>query len=98
MTRKKRDGAAIVGVGAAACAACCAGPIVGFLAAIGIGTAASFALLGFVGLGFALAVSVALVRRHRAATACATGPEAVTVAAPTRRSATDVEASAASRS
>ena len=40
---RQRDGAAIVGVGAAACAVCCAGPILAFLAAIGLGTAAGFA-------------------------------------------------------
>jgi hypothetical protein len=33
-----RDGAAVVGIGVAACVACCAGPVLGFIAAIGIGT------------------------------------------------------------
>ena len=35
---------AIVGVGAVACAACCVGPILGSLTAIGLGTAAGVAL------------------------------------------------------
>ena len=36
----KKENATIVGVGVAACAVCCAGPILGVLAAIGLGTAA----------------------------------------------------------
>ncbi|MCU1503162.1 MAG: hypothetical protein JWM12_2516, partial [Ilumatobacteraceae bacterium] len=32
----KREGAAVIGAGAAACAACCAGPILGFLGAVGL--------------------------------------------------------------
>jgi hypothetical protein len=34
--RDTRAGLGVIGVGAAACAACCAGPIVGFLTAIGL--------------------------------------------------------------
>ena len=45
----KKENTAIMGVGVAACAVCCAGPILGVLAAIGLGTAAGFALF-FVGL------------------------------------------------
>ncbi len=72
----RRDGAALVGVGAAACAVCCAGPILGFLAAIGVGTAAGFARFGVVGLLSALTVGVAMyVRRRRRSTACVPGSE-----------------------
>lgn len=46
MNAKKKENAAIVGVGVAACAVCCAGPILAVLAAIGLGTAAGFALFG----------------------------------------------------
>lgn len=71
MTAKKRDNAAIVGVGLAACAVCCAGPILGVLAAIGAGTVAGFALFGtvavFVG---AMLVAFVVVRRRRRAAAC----------------------------
>lgn len=42
----KRENATIIGVAVAACAVCCAGPILGVLAAIGLGTAAVFALFG----------------------------------------------------
>ena len=67
----KRNNAAVVGVGAA-CVACCVGPILGLLAAIGIGTAAGVALFGVFGLLVA-AVGLVLVarrqtRRHAACT------------------------------
>ena len=44
--RTVKENATIIGVGVAACAACCAGPILGVLAAIGLGTAAGIALFG----------------------------------------------------
>ena len=68
----KRDGAALVGVGVAACAVCCAGPILGFLAAIGLGTAVGFAVFGVSALvvGAAIAAFV-IVRRRRRAASCA---------------------------
>ena len=67
----KKDGAALVGVGVAACAVCCAGPILGFLAAIGLGTALGVAVFGVGALivGAAIAVFV-IVRRRRRATSC----------------------------
>lgn len=61
----KLDGAAVLGVGAAACAACCTGPILGLLAAIGIGTAAGFALFGLAGVIVAAIVGAVLYRRRR---------------------------------
>ena len=45
----KKENATIIGVGVAACAVCCAGPILG--ARIGLGTAAGFALFGARGGG-----------------------------------------------
>ena len=60
MNAKKKENAAIVGVGVAACAVCCAGPILGVLAAIGLGTAAGFALFGTVAVVVG-AVSIAFV-------------------------------------
>lgn len=65
----KRENAAIVGVGVAACAVCCAGPILGVLAAIGLGTAAGFALFGGIAVlvGAAIAGFVVVRRRRRAA-------------------------------
>lgn len=64
-----KENAAILGVGVAACAACCAGPIIGVLAAIGLGTAAGFALFGTLAIlvGAAVAGFVFLRRRRRSA-------------------------------
>jgi hypothetical protein len=77
----KRDNAAVVGVGAAACAVCCAGPILGFLAAIGLGTALGAAIFGVSALAIgALALVLVLRRRQHRLAACATAPaEAVPV-------------------
>ncbi|MEO8264755.1 MAG: hypothetical protein ABI706_04500 [Ilumatobacteraceae bacterium] len=65
MTTKKQD-VALIGAGAAACAVCCAGPMLGFLAAIGLGTAAGVAVFGAAGLVIAvIGVLVVLGRRRR---------------------------------
>ena len=71
MSAKKKENAAIVGVGVAACAVCCAGPILGVLAAIGLGTAAGFALFGTVAIVIgAVLMALVVVRRRRRAAAC----------------------------
>lgn len=65
MSTKKQE-AAVVGVGLAACAACCAGPILGVLTAIGLGTAAGVGLLGAGALVIGMvAATVVVVRRRR---------------------------------
>lgn len=81
MSANKKDNAAIVGVGVAACAACCAGPILGVLAAIGLGTAAGFALFGTLAVVVgAAAVALVVVRRRRGAVCAVTEtPEPVAV-------------------
>lgn len=62
----KKENAAILGAGVAACAVCCAGPILGVLAAIGLGTAAGAALFGASAMLIgALAVAVVMIRRRR---------------------------------
>lgn len=67
--RSKKENAAIVGVGAAACAACCAGPIIGFLGALGL--LAGVTLFGSIGLAAAAIVLLMLMsRRRRQSTAC----------------------------
>ena len=82
----KKENVAIVGVGVVACAACCAGPILGFLAAIGLGTAAGFALFGAAALAIgALAVVIVLRRRRRRANACVPVSGPVSVGNPTVR-------------
>ena len=79
----KKETAAVIGVGAVACAACCAGPILGFLAAIGLGTAAGFALFGLVAVGAVAIVIVIVVRRRRRhADSCAASPGPVAVEMP----------------
>lgn len=66
-----KDGAAIVGIGAAACAVCCTGPILAFLAAIGLATAAGLALFGVGAIVVGAAwVALVLVRRRRRARRC----------------------------
>lgn len=67
-----KEGAGLLGIGVAACAVCCAGPILGFLAAIGIGTVVGVAVFGVVGLAIALLAIVPVVRRRRATAACET--------------------------
>lgn len=81
--RTKKENVAVVGVGAVACAACCAGPILGFLAAIGLGTAAGFALFGTAALAVgALTTVIVLRRRRRRANTCAATPRQVAVEMP----------------
>jgi hypothetical protein len=77
-----KDNAAVVGVGVAACAVCCAGPILGVLAAIGLGTVAGFALFGVVVIMIgALLIALVIVRRRRRVAACAATeiPETVSI-------------------
>jgi hypothetical protein len=62
----RRENGAIVGVGITACAVCCAGPVLGVLAAIGVGTAADVALFGAMAIVIgAVAAGIVRVRRRR---------------------------------
>lgn len=66
-----KENAAIIGVGAVACAACCAGPIIGVLAAIGLGTATGIVFSGLLGVAIAaIGASIVLRRRRRKSNAC----------------------------
>jgi len=78
----KKDGAAIVGVGVVACAACCAGPVLGFIAALGVGTVLGVALFGVVGLLVAVIGTGWLIRR-RLQQACQPAPTEVALPMPT---------------
>lgn len=86
------DGVGLVGIGAAACLACCAGPMLAVLGGLGLTGLAGTLLIGAAGLvATAGAVIAVLVVRRR--TTCALpddGP--VTVAAPTRRLPASTEA------
>lgn len=67
----RKESAAIVGVGVAACAVCCAGPILGVLGAIGLGTVAGFALFGALAIVVGASVlALVLVRRRRRVASC----------------------------
>jgi mercuric ion transport protein len=64
MSTKKQD-LTLVGAGVAACAVCCAGPILGFLAAVGLGTAVGAVLYGTIAVVIGAAVAVVAVMRRR---------------------------------
>ena len=93
-----KAGLGVLGVGAAACAACCAGPILGFLAATGIASALGAVTFGAAGLLIVLAIAAVLWQRRRRAQACATGPSGpVTLDAPQLRRATEPAGDARSK-
>jgi hypothetical protein len=55
----------VAGVGAVACAVCCAAPILGVLAAIGLGTVPATTLLGVAGLLIGAVVGAMVATRRR---------------------------------
>ena len=76
-----KENAALIGAGAAACAVCCAGPIVGLLAALGLGAVAGAFLFGGVGLlAVAVVGTVLVARRRRRQAACTSRPDSQPVA------------------
>jgi hypothetical protein len=80
-----RGSFSVVGIGAPACVACCAGPLLAFLGGLGIAGLASILVIGAAGLlvtEAAVAV-IAIVRRRRTTCDVPEGP--VPVAVPTRR-------------
>jgi hypothetical protein len=78
-TSPAKAGAGVLGVGVAACAACCAGPILGALSAVGIASAAGYLVAGSLAIVVGLlAAAFVVVRRRRRHAACA--PPADTVA------------------
>lgn len=89
MKKAGNDGISVVGIGAAACVACCAGPILAFLGGLGIAGLASTLLIGAIGLLITVAAlaAVGVVRRRRSACEVPVdGPVAVSI--PTRRAPT----------
>lgn len=84
-----RAGVGFLGAGAAACVACCAGPILGFLAATGIASALGAVAFGAAGLVVVLAVAAVLwPRRRRRTRQCNRTPEPVSVDTPRLKSRT----------
>ena len=63
--RTNKQGAGLLGIGIAACAVCCAPPLLAFLAAASAGTLVSFAMFGVGGLGVAVVAAVVLLRRRQ---------------------------------
>ena len=82
-TPRPKAGLGLLGAGAAACAACCAGPILGFLAATGIATVFGAVLFGVVGLIVVVAIGAVLwQRRRRRAGSCTPESGPVTMDPP----------------
>ena len=81
-----KDTAKVAGLAVVACAACCAGPIIGFLGAVGLATALGVFLFGATGLAVAGVSGLWWFRRrkrHRSCTASTSTP--VTLSAPRMR-------------
>lgn len=80
-----KTGAGLLGVGAVACAACCAGPVLGFLAGVGLTAAVSAVLFGIAGV-VAVIVAAGVLWRRRRARRCSPAPtEPVVVETPRLR-------------
>jgi hypothetical protein len=84
-----RGGFGVFGIGVAACAACCAGPIVGFLAATGLVTVAGVAAFGIAGLLVLVPASLWWFRRRAQMCASPAEPVAVPVELGARQVAVD---------
>lgn len=63
MKKDSKDGFSILGLGAAACVACCAGPILAFLGGLGIVGLASTVLIGASGLLITVVAIAAFTNR-----------------------------------
>ena len=85
MSERTTGGFRLLGVGAAACVACCAGPLLAFLGGLGVAGLASTLVVGAVGLAVAAVAAVAFLFVRRRRTGCAVPDPIVPVAAPTRR-------------
>lgn len=86
-TSEKRKGLGILGFGAAACVACCVGPILTVLGAITAAGVISTLAIGAAGLAIAAAGAIAFVavRRRRRAGCQLASYQSVAIASPTRR-------------
>lgn len=84
----RRQGFSIVGIGAAACVACCAGPILALLGGMSLAGLASTLVIGTAGVVIAVTALAGIlgVRRRRVTAACqTTSPDPVAVATPSRK-------------
>jgi hypothetical protein len=74
-----KDGLGVVGIGVAACAACCAAPLLGVLAATGLFTVAGLAAFGIAGLLVLVPAALWWYRRRLRAQTCASPAEPMAV-------------------
>lgn len=85
-TPDRKSGLGVLGTGAAACAACCAGPVLGFLAATGVATLLGAVVFGAIGVVAVLAgAAVFRHRRRRRNQRCAPATTPVPLDAPVRK-------------
>ena len=87
MTENTKGAMSVVGVGAAACAACCAVPIMGVLAAAGVATLVAYAEVGAIALAIAVPVLIWAIHKRRTPTACSVdrGPQPVELTSARRQ-------------
>ena len=85
MSGPTNRGFGLLGIGAAACVACCAGPVLAFLGGLSVAGALSSAIVGWFGLLVAAVAAVAYLVVRRRRPACAVPAGDVRVAAPSRR-------------
>jgi len=79
----RREGLGLLGLGAAACVACCAGPILAFLGGLTIAGLASTLLFGAAGLAVAVIAGASWWAIRRRRLACSPpADQPVAVAAP----------------
>jgi len=91
VSRAKKDGLGVLRVGAVACVACCAGPILALLGGLSAAELASTVFIGGVGVVIVVVAATALfvLRRRRANDTCVVEAAApVPVGAPRRKAPT----------
>lgn len=82
MRTRRRDGLSMVGLGAAACVACCAGPLLAFLGGLTIAGTVGTVFIGTAGLVVAVVGAAAFVVVRRRSEPCRPEPGPVAVASP----------------
>ena len=92
MKEHERSGFGIIGVGAAACVVCCAGPLLAFLGGLSVAGLAATLVVGGIGLAIAVSAAAAFVIVHRRRKRCVAPDRTVPVAPPRSRSPHTVEA------
>ena len=81
----RRDRATVLGVGAAACVACCAGPILAFLGGLAVISLGLAVVLGSAFIAVAAVGVLAFIAWRRNRRPACPVPTSVAVTAPTRR-------------